>query len=121
MNLIRLEAAGFLAAGEKSVFLPHMRTARFAAAYLLFTVALVLMMPKANVPETRFDEANTSTNEIVAQKDVSSLEYRQSETTFAPGIFAQSLRTSVRRISPVCAGQLADSRTFLELACTLVC
>jgi len=103
------------------MFLRHVRVARFAAACLFLTVAFVLMVPKADIPETRFDEANTSTNEIVVQKDASSLEYRQSETTLAPKIFAQSRRIGVRRISPVYVGQLTDSRTFRELFCTLLC
>ena len=50
------------------MFLRHARTVRLAAAYLLFTVALV-MVPKADIPDTLFDEANTPTNEIVVQKD----------------------------------------------------
>jgi hypothetical protein len=53
------------------MFLRRVRAARFAAAYLLFTGAFVLMVPKSDVPETRFDEANTSTNEVVVQKDAS--------------------------------------------------
>jgi len=103
------------------MFLRHVRVARFAAAYLVFTVVLVLMVPKADVPETQFDEANTSTNEIVAQKDASSWEYRQSGTAFVPKIFAQSRRISVRRILPVYVGQLTESRTFQGLFCTLLC
>jgi hypothetical protein len=100
------------------MFLRHARTVRLAAAYLLFTVALV-MVPKA--PDTLFDEANTPTNEIVVQKNASSSEYRQSGTAFVPKIFAQSPRISVRRILPVYAGQLTDSRRFLELFCFLLC
>jgi hypothetical protein len=102
------------------MFLRHARTVRLAAAYLLFTVALV-MVPKADIPDTLFDEANTPTNEIVVQKDASSSEYRQSGTAFVPKIFAQSPRISVRRILPVYAGQLTDSRRFLELFCFLLC
>jgi len=103
------------------MFLRHVRTARFAAAYLLFTVAFVLMAPTADVPETPFDEANTPTNEMVVQTAPSSREYRPSDTAFVPKIFAQSRSISVRRILPVYAGQLTDSRTFRELFCTLLC
>ena len=63
------------------MFLRHARTTRLAAAYLLFTVALV-MVPKADIPETLFDEADTSTNEMVVEKAASSWEYRQSVTAF---------------------------------------
>lgn len=93
---------------------------RLAAAHLLFTVALV-MVPKADIPETLFDEANTPTNEMVVQKDVSSWENRQSGPAFVPEIFVQSRRLSVRRVLPVYAGPLTDSRTLRELSCTLLC
>ena len=106
--------------GIKSMFLRHARPTRLAAAYLLFTVALV-MVPKADISETLFDEANTPTNEIVVEKAASSWEHRQSDTAFVPRIFAQPRRTSVRRISPVYVGWLTDSRTFQELFCTFLC
>ena len=102
------------------MFLRHARTARLAASYLLFTVALV-MVPKADIPETLFDESNTPTNEIVVQKAASSWEYRQSGTAFAPKIFARSRRISVRRMLPVYADRLTDSRTFRELLCSFLC
>ena len=62
------------------MFLRHARAGRLAAAYLLFTVATV-MVPKADISDTLFDEANTPTNEMVVQK-ASSWEYRQSVTAF---------------------------------------
>ncbi len=102
------------------MFLRHARTTRLAAAYLLFTVALV-MVPKADIPETLFDEAGTSTNEMVVEKAASSWEYRQSVTAFVPRIFAQPRRISVRRILSVYASRLTDSRTFRELFCSLLC
>src|SRR3989442_6380509 len=83
--------------GIKSMFLRHARAGRLAAAYLLFTVATV-MVPKADISDTLFDEANTPTNEMVVQKAASSWEYRQSVTAFVPRIFAQPRRISVRRI-----------------------
>src|SRR5947207_8631362 len=67
--------------GIKSMFLRHARAGRLAAAYLLFTVATV-MVPKADISDTLFDEANTPTNEMVVQKAASSWEYRQSVTAF---------------------------------------
>jgi hypothetical protein len=90
------------------------------AAYFLFAVALV-MVPKRDIPETVFDEANTPTNEMVVLKAASSLEYRPSFKTFVPKMFAQPQRVRVRRIFPVYAGRLADSRRFRELFCSLVC
>ena len=104
----------------KFMFLRHARPTELAAACVLFTVALV-MVQKADISETLFDEANTPTNEIVVEKAASSREHRQSVTAFMPRIFAQPLRTSVRRISPVYVGWLTDSRTFQELFCTFLC
>ena len=49
------------------MFLRRARATRLAAAYLLFAVAL-LMVPKADIPETPFDEGNTQTNEMVVVK-----------------------------------------------------
>lgn len=103
----------------KSMFLRHARAARLAVAYLLFTVALA-MVPRADIQETRFDEATTPTNEIVIQK-AASWEYRRARTVFVPKIFAQLRKISVRTIVPVYAGQLTDSRRFLELFCSLLC
>jgi len=102
------------------MFFRHARTTRLAATYLVFTVAFV-MVPKADIPETLFDEASTPTHEMVLQKDVSLGEYRQSVTAFAPRIFAQSRRIKVRRILPAYAGQMTECRTLLELFCSLLC
>lgn len=92
---------------------------RLAAAYLLFTVALV-MVPKVDIPETLFDEANTPTNEFVVEKAASAWEPRSSVIAPVPGIFAQP-RTGVRGILPFYAGRLTNSRTFRELICSLLC
>ena len=103
------------------MFVRHARPTRLAVVYLLFTVALVLV-PKADILETPFDEANTPINEIVVvEKAVSSREHRQSVTAFVPRIFAQPRRTGVRRILHVYAARLTDSRTFRELFCFLLC
>jgi hypothetical protein len=92
---------------------------RFAAAYLLFTVAL-LMVPKTDIAETPFDEG-TPTNEMAVVEVASSLEHRQSVTVSVPTMFAQSQKISVRRTSSVYAGQLTDSCRFRELFCSLLC
>jgi hypothetical protein len=93
---------------------------RLVRSYLLFMVAL-LMVPMADISETLFDETNTPINEIVFQQVASSWEHQQSVTAFVPRIFAQPRRTSARRILPVYAGRLTDSRTFRELFCSLLC
>jgi hypothetical protein len=102
------------------MFLCHARPTRLAVGYLLFTVTL-MMVPKADITETLFDEANTPTNEIVVKKTVSSWEHLQSVTAFVPTIFAQPRMTSVCRIFPVYAGRLTDSRTVREILCSLLC
>ena len=101
-----------------AMFLRHARPLAFV--YLLFAVALVLV-PQADILETSFDEANTPTNAIVVKKVASSWEHRQSVTTFVPRIFGQPRRTSVRRILPVYASRLTDSRTVREILCALLC
>src|SRR5262249_20465740 len=106
----------FSTLGTKSMFLR--RANRLAAASLFFAVAL-LMAPKADIPDTPFDEGNTQTNEIVV-KVASSLEPRHTVTVPVP-MFAQSGKISVRRISPVYTGQLTDSCRFQELLCSLLC
>ena len=102
------------------MFLCHARETRLVTAYLLFMVALV-MVPKADISETLFDEANIPTNEIAIENAAFSWEYRQSVTALEPRIFAQPRRTGVRRILPVQAARLTDSRTFRELFCFLLC
>jgi hypothetical protein len=82
----------------KFMFLRHARPTGLAAVYLLFTLALVLVQ-KADISETLFDEANTPTNEIVVEKAASSCEQRHSDTACVPSIFAQLWGTSVHRIS----------------------
>jgi len=102
------------------MFLHQARATRLMSACLLFMVALV-MVPRADISETPFDEANTPINEIIVEKAASSWEDRQSVVALVPGIFAQPRRTSVRRIFPVYTGRLTDSRTFRELLCSLLC
>jgi len=105
---------------SSAMFLCHARPTRLAVVYLLFTVALVLV-PKTDILETPFDEANTPTNEIVVEKTASLCEPRQPVSAFAPKKFAQSQRGSVHRILPVYAKLLTDSRTFRELFCFSRC
>ena len=88
------------------MLLRRARATRLASIYLLFTVAL-LMVPKADVPETSFDEANTPTNEMVVVKADSSIEHRKLDyRAGANDVCAVAVRSGVRRISPVFAGQL---------------
>jgi hypothetical protein len=102
-----------------AMFQRRARPSRLAVVYLLFTVALV-MVPKADIPETPFDEANTSTNEVLVEQAASEWERRQPVTVFVPRLLAQP-QTCVRRIFRVYAGWLSNSRTFRELICSLLC
>ena len=98
-----------------SFFLHHAMATRVVAIYLLFTVALV-MVPKADISETPFDESNNPTNKTVFEKAAPFMGIRlQSVTAFVTKIFTQPRRTSDRRMFPICAGRLTDSRTFREL------
>jgi hypothetical protein len=101
------------------MFFRHARETRLTA-YLLFMVALI-MVPQADISETLFDEANIPINEIAIENAAFSWEYRQSVTALEPRIFAQPRRTGVRRILPVHAARLTDSRTFRELFCFFLC
>jgi hypothetical protein len=102
------------------MFIHLARESRLVTAYLLCVIALV-MVPKADISETLFDEANTPINEFVVEKAASSWEHWQLATAFVPRIFAQPRRTGVRRILPVYAARLIDPRTFRELFCFLLC
>jgi hypothetical protein len=102
------------------MFLGHARPTRLAVVYLLFTVTLVLV-PKADILETPFDEANTPTNEIAVTTAASSSEHLQSVTGFVTRISPQPRMTSVCRIFQVYAGRLTDSRTVREILCSLLC
>ena len=105
---------------SSAMFVRHARPTRLAVIYFLFTVALVLV-PKADILETPFDEANTPTNEMVVENTASSCEPRQPATACAPKKLAQPQRFSVHRILPVYAKLLTDSRTFRALFCSLLC
>ncbi len=100
------------------MFLRHARTTRLAAAYLLFAFAQV-MVPRADIQETLFDEANTPTNEMEVGKDASSGEHQQSDPLLLSGIFTQPRRISIHRIWLVYSGQLTDSLRFPKLSCLL--
>jgi hypothetical protein len=102
------------------MFLRRARATRLAATCLFFTIAL-LMVPKADVPETLLDEANASTSEMIGEKAASPWEDRQSMTAFVPRLSAQSGQITVHRILPVYAARLTDSRVFRELLCSFLC
>jgi hypothetical protein len=105
---------------SSAVFLWHARPTRLAVVSALFTVALTLV-PKADILETPFDESNTSTNEMVVETTASLCEPRRPATACAPKKLAQPQRVSVRKILPVYAKLLTDSRTFRELFCFFLC
>ncbi len=102
------------------MFLRHARAARLAAACVLFTVALG-MAPKADNPETRFDEANTPTHEMVVQNVASSRETPQPGMETARRVPAQSRRISVRMSLREYAGRSTDSGSLRELLCSFRC
>jgi hypothetical protein len=106
--------------GIKSGFLRHATATRLVAAHLLFTVALV-MVPKADIAETPFDEANTPTSEMAMERTASPSECGQSLPSPVLRIFSQPRRISVRRVLPAHPGRLTDSRRFRELFCSLLC
>jgi hypothetical protein len=81
----------------------------------------MMMVPKADISETLFDEANTPTNEIVVEKTATLCEPRQTVTAFATKKFAQWQRVDGHKILPVYAKLLTDSRTFRELFCFFLC
>jgi hypothetical protein len=110
----------FLRSLSSAMFLRHARPTRLAVVYLVFTVTL-MMVPKVDILETPFDEANTPTNEIVVEKTASLCEPRQPVTAFAPKKSARWQRVCVHRILPVYAKLLTDSRTFRELFCFFLC
>jgi hypothetical protein len=101
------------------MFLRHARAARLAAAYLLFTVALV-MVPKTDIPETSFDEANTPTNEMVVEKTASPSECGQSLPSVALRMSAQPRKFTARRVLLVHAGRLTDSLRLRQLFCSFL-
>jgi len=87
------------------MLLRHARPTRRAAAYLLFTVALV-MVPKADIAETPFDEANTPTSEMAMERTAAPSECGQSLPSPVLRIFSQPRRISVRRVLPAHPGRL---------------
>jgi hypothetical protein len=102
------------------MFFRHARATRPAAAYLLFTVALV-MAPKTDITETPFDEANTPTNEMVVEKTASPSKCGQLLPSFVLRMFAQPPKITIHRILPVHAGRLSDSLKLWQLFCSFLC
>lgn len=81
----------------------------------------VSILPKVDDPETRFDEANSPTNEMVVQRIVTFPDDNSSRTASAPRIGARAPEIC-RPIKPsVRAGQLSDPRSHLEILCALLC
>jgi hypothetical protein len=79
------------------------------------------MVPKADIPETPFDESSTQTNEMEVVEAASALEHRQPVIASALRQFSQAWEMSVRKISPVYAGRLIDSCKLQEVLCSLLC
>jgi len=90
------------------------------AVYLFFMVLLVLV-PKADVPDTPFDEASTPTNEMVVEKAAPSTLYGPLIAAYVPRMFAPVQSIGISRVVPLCTRRLIDSRSFRKLLCTLLC
>jgi len=95
----------------------HARTTRLVASCVLFTVSL-LTLPRADIPETPFDEANTPTNEMLVEKAGPLQEYREATVAVLPKTLVSS-----RNISPlpVHAPRSTGSLQLQELLFTLRC
>jgi hypothetical protein len=102
---------------------------RLRVISFLAVIALLagLTLPKVDVPQTRFDEANTPTNEILLQRAVPSREQTQFReqtqlgTASVARLLADAHEICPRMKPAVSVGQLSDSRTHLEILCTFLC
>jgi hypothetical protein len=86
---------------------------------IVFLVLLVL--PAVDLPETNFDEANTPTNEMVAQRPCPSSESILSLKAFVSGIFVHTRKTRVSNARPLDPPELTYSLRLSELFRTLRC
>jgi hypothetical protein len=90
----------------------------------LFAISAILVLwvvPAIDLPETRFDEANTPTNEMVVQEQSACLGRTASLKAFVPRLFAQSRKTRVSNAPSVRPAILSYSPYSQELVCTLRC
>lgn len=105
--------------------MPH--RLRVISSLAVIALLAALTLPKVDVPETRFDEANTPTNEILLQRAVPSREQTQFQeqtqlgTPTVARLLADAHEIYPRMKPAVSVGQLRDSRTHLEILCTFLC
>jgi hypothetical protein len=102
------------------MILSHVSATRLGVAYLVVTIALAFL-PKEDIPETQFDEANTPTNEMVVENTTRSWECPPPITSVTPSILAKARRTSVHLMWPHEVGCFTNSPAFQELFCTFLC
>jgi hypothetical protein len=96
---------------------------RLRVASVLAVVAFLalLILPKIDDPETRFDEANSPTNEMLVQRMATTPDDNSSRIASAPRIGARAPEICGRLKPSVRAGQLSDPRRHLEILCALLC
>lgn len=87
---------------------------------VLFTVAL-LMLPRADIPETRFDEASISVYDMIAETSASAQECRESVAVPVPRMFVPAWGIRPPMNWHFHSSPLAGSRLFRELFCTFLC
>jgi hypothetical protein len=106
--------------GVEWMFMHRSRAARFTAAYLLFTVTL-LMVRKTDSSETLFDETNSPTNENDSRECCDFIGISQGRHN----VYAKNICTAAEDQCPQnfasLRGRLTDSRTSRELFCSLLC
>lgn len=88
---------------------------RLVAAYLLFSVGL-MFLPKPDIPETSFDEANTPTNEMIVEKAPAPL---VPVLVLIGGSFAHA--TSICRILSCSAARVIHPNNVWQILCVLLC
>lgn len=88
---------------------------RLVAAYLLFSVGL-MFLPKPDIPETSFDEANTPTNEMIVEKAPAPL---VPVLVLIGGSFAHA--TSICCILSCSAVHMIHPNNVWQILCVLIC
>jgi hypothetical protein len=97
--------------------------ARLKGASLVAISAFLalLVLPAVDLPETKFDEANTPTNEMVLQERFTCFRCTSSLKEFVPGIFARTCRTRVSNTPSVRPAELSYLPCSPVLPRTLRC
>jgi hypothetical protein len=94
---------------------------RAASLFALIAVAAASALPKVDLPETAFDEAETPSMQTAVTTEAASLKCISSGAASAPIPFEQTCDAQVRITSPAYTTQSSDSRQFQKLLSTLRC